>query len=298
MSCAAPRRPQALGAIVQPNSVDANSEAALATINTINKWIGVVVIVLAVCMNMSAVDSLQNGLTAAISSHFLKGRPVAWTKVAVVLINVPLIVLGALPKSVVDLKVLDLFLLANMLCCTSAIPVLSGLSARLHNLIGGGSVVFAGLFSIFCTSCERLRAAPRCACAALPCAPHVDIPIRRAPPRHRHRRSPLPCCPLPVPPLEQGTEWTITTATLTPSPSQTPCRASTRPRTSGAGPAGAPPGLLPSLRARCRRASSHPLPHLPPLCSSALNYTWMGNGYSWDFFLVSAGSLAWGKTST
>lgn len=29
--------------------------------NNINKWIGVVVIVLAVCMNMSAVDSLQVG---------------------------------------------------------------------------------------------------------------------------------------------------------------------------------------------------------------------------------------------
>ncbi|KAL4441843.1 hypothetical protein ABPG77_003759 [Micractinium sp. CCAP 211/92] len=98
---------------------------AVGADNHISKWIGVVVMLLAVGMNMSAIDSLQNGLGAAISSHFLKGRPVMWTRAAVLLINVPLIVLGARPGGL-DLKVLDLFLIANMICCTSAIPVLSG----------------------------------------------------------------------------------------------------------------------------------------------------------------------------
>ncbi|PSC73100.1 na+ solute symporter isoform B [Micractinium conductrix] len=128
--------------------------AALGALNNasqISKWIGVVVMLLAVCMNMSAVDSLQNGLTAGFSSHLLKGKPVSWTKLAVLVINVPLVVLGARPNGL-DLKVLDLFLLANMLCCTSAIPVLLGLSEKLHPLLGGASLVFSCLFSFFCTS--------------------------------------------------------------------------------------------------------------------------------------------------
>lgn len=83
------RAPQALGAI------DSN--------NQISKWIGVVVMLLAVAMNMSAVDSLQNGLTAGVSSHLLKGQHVRWTKLAVFLLNVPLIVLGARPNGL-DLK--------------------------------------------------------------------------------------------------------------------------------------------------------------------------------------------------
>lgn len=128
--------------------------------NNISKWIGVIVILLAVGMNMSAVDSLQNGLTAGISSHLLKGRPVSWTKLAVLIINVPLIVLGALGTTqksdgtgtILDLKVLDLFLLANMICCTSAVPVLSGLFEVLHPFIGGASMIFSCVFSIFCTS--------------------------------------------------------------------------------------------------------------------------------------------------
>jgi hypothetical protein len=162
----------------------------------------------------------QNGLGAAISSHFLKGRSMGWTRVAVLVINVPLIVLGARPGHL-DLKVLDvsaapdcllsarlrashsmanlllccwaglggwrrrgrcwfrhtpavvvwwhlcelvflpgppqLFLLANMICCTSAIPVLIGLSSRLHHLIGGASMVFSCILSIFLTSGAACR---------------------------------------------------------------------------------------------------------------------------------------------
>ena len=126
---------------------------ALNNASQISKWIGVVVMLLAVCMNMSAVDSLQvcrqggwagrlgvlgsqscrarpvgvlsccpsawlssciprlplppqNGLTAGFSSHLLKGKPVSWTKLAVLVINVPLVVLGARPNGL-DLKVLD-----------------------------------------------------------------------------------------------------------------------------------------------------------------------------------------------
>jgi hypothetical protein len=41
-----------------------------------------------------------------------------------------------------------------MVCCTSAIPVLLGLSEQLHRLLGGASLVFSCLNSIFLTSGE------------------------------------------------------------------------------------------------------------------------------------------------
>lgn len=48
----------------------------------------------------------------------------------------------------------QLFLLGNMISCTSALSVLSGLPGMLHPYIGGASMVFSCIFSIFCTSGE------------------------------------------------------------------------------------------------------------------------------------------------
>jgi hypothetical protein len=42
--------------------------------------VGVFVVLLAIIMNEGAVDSLQNGLAASISSHFLKNLPLKWTR--------------------------------------------------------------------------------------------------------------------------------------------------------------------------------------------------------------------------
>lgn len=46
----------------------------------INNWVGVLVVLLAIIMNEGAVDSLQNGLAASISGHFLKNLPLKWTR--------------------------------------------------------------------------------------------------------------------------------------------------------------------------------------------------------------------------
>lgn len=218
---------------------------ALDENNNISKWIGVVVMLLAVAMNMSAVDSLQNGLAAGISSHFLKGRPVAWTRLAVLVINIPLVVLGARPNGL-DLKVLELFLLANMICCTSAIPVLAGLVSRLHRLVGGASMVLSCWLSIFLTSVYgvnyyysqwdtiRLGAAYGCDCLAL--------------------------------------------APVTPAMTEDEAAAAQTCIDTCAGSDYAPAAKYQSKD-----------------FGSAMNYTWMGNGYAWDFFLiplsVSLGSL-------
>jgi hypothetical protein len=56
------------------------NRAPAATPARVHGGIGVVVVLLAIIMNEGAVDSLQNGLAASISSHFLKNLPLKWTR--------------------------------------------------------------------------------------------------------------------------------------------------------------------------------------------------------------------------
>jgi hypothetical protein len=55
----------------------------------------VVTLVLAATMNESAIDSLQNGISATVSAHFLKRSPVIYARCAVILLNIPLAVVGS-----------------------------------------------------------------------------------------------------------------------------------------------------------------------------------------------------------
>ena len=41
----------------------------------------------------------QNGIASALSSHFLKNRPLLWTRLALIPLNVVLIVLGSKPTA-------------------------------------------------------------------------------------------------------------------------------------------------------------------------------------------------------
>jgi len=92
----------------------------------ISSWVGVVTLVLAVTMNESAIDSLQNGLAASISAHFFKGMNIWYARVAVLLVNVPLIIIGFQ-----NFKVLNLFLVTNLLCTCCALPLALGTVDRL-----------------------------------------------------------------------------------------------------------------------------------------------------------------------
>jgi hypothetical protein len=49
-------------------------------VHTVSNWVGVLVVLLALIMNEGAVDSLQNGLAASLSGHFLKNSPLAYTR--------------------------------------------------------------------------------------------------------------------------------------------------------------------------------------------------------------------------
>eukprot|EP01025_Chloroclados_australasicus_P003530 TRINITY_DN1083_c1_g1_i7.p1 TRINITY_DN1083_c1_g1~~TRINITY_DN1083_c1_g1_i7.p1 ORF type:complete len:530 (-),score=37.94 TRINITY_DN1083_c1_g1_i7:2593-4182(-) len=111
----------------------------------VNNWAGILSMVLAVTMNESAVDSLQNGLVAAIGGYFLKNKDINYVRICVVLVNVPVIVL-----STFNFNVLELFLLTNMLCSTSALPILLGVvEGRLEKYINELTVLGACIFSVF-----------------------------------------------------------------------------------------------------------------------------------------------------
>jgi len=89
---------------------------------TVSNWVGVVIMVLAVTMNESAIDSMQNGLAASIACRFFLKANLVWTRVMVVLINIPLVVIALL-----GLDVLSLFLITNMLTTCCMVPVLMGM---------------------------------------------------------------------------------------------------------------------------------------------------------------------------
>ncbi|ORX91482.1 hypothetical protein K493DRAFT_286769 [Basidiobolus meristosporus CBS 931.73] len=105
-------------------------------------WITVMVTVLAATMNQSAVDSLQNALVDSISSVLLKGKSVWWSRLVVVVVNIPLVVV-----SLQGYPVMNLFLLSNMIasCCTC--PILLGLSRRLQPYVTTGSVISGWIIS-------------------------------------------------------------------------------------------------------------------------------------------------------
>ncbi|KAF8065845.1 OCT4 [Scenedesmus sp. PABB004] len=107
---------------------------------TVDNWVGVVVVLLAIVMNEGAVDSLQNGLAASISSHYLKNRPLLWTRAAVVLLNVPLVIIGTR-----GFAVLNLFLVGNLLTCCAILPLIAGLVPALNRVVSETGFVLGTL---------------------------------------------------------------------------------------------------------------------------------------------------------
>lgn len=104
----------------------------------VNSWIGVLTLIGAIVMNESAVDSLQTGITTALSSHFFKKQHVIFARIVVILINIPLIVVACKKY-----QVLALFLITNTLCSCAFLPIMLGLWDRGRHFISETSVVFA-----------------------------------------------------------------------------------------------------------------------------------------------------------
>jgi hypothetical protein len=100
--------------------------------------VGLAALVLATIMNESAVDSLQNGLAASISGQWLKGSPLWRARLAVVLINVPLIAVGAR-----GYNVLSLFLVTNLACVCAFPGVIAGLLPQLRRYVTETGFLFS-----------------------------------------------------------------------------------------------------------------------------------------------------------
>mmetsp|Transcript_1562 Transcript_1562/g.4619 ORF Transcript_1562/g.4619 Transcript_1562/m.4619 type:complete len:552 (+) Transcript_1562:384-2039(+) len=82
----------------------------------------VVVSILSVTMSTSAIDSLQNAIVDNISGVWLKKAPLLWVRMLVLVLNVPPLVV-----SLRSYNIIQLFLVANLVTTTSALPVLAGL---------------------------------------------------------------------------------------------------------------------------------------------------------------------------
>eukprot|EP00287_Rhodomonas_sp_CCMP768_P019405 CAMPEP_0202829510 /NCGR_PEP_ID=MMETSP1389-20130828/15563_1 /ASSEMBLY_ACC=CAM_ASM_000865 /TAXON_ID=302021 /ORGANISM="Rhodomonas sp., Strain CCMP768" /LENGTH=606 /DNA_ID=CAMNT_0049503071 /DNA_START=36 /DNA_END=1857 /DNA_ORIENTATION=+ len=88
---------------------------------TVSQWVHVLVLVLAATMNQSAIDSLMNGITATLSSHFLRREPLIYARFCVVLISIPICVVA-----LENLSVLQIFLTGNMLGACCFMPLIIG----------------------------------------------------------------------------------------------------------------------------------------------------------------------------
>ncbi|RUR33616.1 sodium:solute symporter [Vreelandella nanhaiensis] len=119
-------------------------------------WVGVVALVLAVTLVASSVDTLQSGIASLLASRSeqpsvsLTGA--RWTTVVLM---VPVIIIA-----LQGLSVLRLFLIADLLCAATVMPVLLGLWQRMTPLaaIGGGLAGLLGAILPGWTSHGELQA--------------------------------------------------------------------------------------------------------------------------------------------
>ena len=101
-------------------------------------WLGPVVLVLAITLVASSVDTLENGLAALVGSErpALSLGAARWLTVA--------LMVPAIAVALQGYSVLRILLVADLLCATAIVPALAGLGARL----GGGWALAAALAGI------------------------------------------------------------------------------------------------------------------------------------------------------
>lgn len=111
----------------------------------VNSWIGEIVLILAVIMNESAVDSILNGFVSTISSQFFRGKSMMICRLVSFLIMVPLVVI-ATQQYAID----QIFLLGNILCSCWFIPLYLGLidHPKLHFWLSESNLIFSGVFAM------------------------------------------------------------------------------------------------------------------------------------------------------
>ncbi|MEW5319668.1 MAG: hypothetical protein WDW38_010808 [Sanguina aurantia] len=112
----------------------------------IRSWVGVVVLILTVTMNESAIDGMQNGLVSSFSSHWFKGQHPIFPRLIVLALNVPIMIV-----SFQGYTILSLFVITNVLCSCCFIPVCVGLSERIRPYVSETCAMagcFVGILSV------------------------------------------------------------------------------------------------------------------------------------------------------
>ncbi|KAG2497326.1 hypothetical protein HYH03_004490 [Edaphochlamys debaryana] len=102
----------------------------------LNSWVGIITLVLAATMNESAIDSIQNGMSAVLATHFFKGQNSVFARVVLLIINIPLIVIA-----LQGYQVLALFLMANTLTVCAFLMLSLGLVDRLQPYFSETAVI-------------------------------------------------------------------------------------------------------------------------------------------------------------
>ena len=110
-------------------------------------WIIVIVTLIAITMNESAVDSLQNAVAdtvTAVGLSFKYDIPLSWARVIVVIVNIPIIVVG-----IQGYNIASIFLIANMMTTCSFFPMVFGMIPFFDDLISEYGALFSNVFSFF-----------------------------------------------------------------------------------------------------------------------------------------------------
>jgi len=115
---------------------------------TVDNWVGVLIMILAVTMNESAIDSFQNGIAASLSTRYLINAHIIWIRCLIITVNIPFLIIALL-----GLDVLSLFLITNMLTTCCMVPVMMGIySGPGCNYMSDGMSPFSFLAAFIGTS--------------------------------------------------------------------------------------------------------------------------------------------------
>jgi Na+/proline symporter len=109
-------------------------------------WILIIVTLIAVTMNESAVDSLQNAIADTLTSLGLSlgiKIDLKWARVIVVLINIPIIIVGLQGYNIVSL-----FVVANIVTTCSALPLMFGLIPFFDDILTEFAALFSNVFAL------------------------------------------------------------------------------------------------------------------------------------------------------
>ncbi len=127
------------------------SVAFFLLLQTLPAWVVGLVLVIAVALSTVAFDSLQSAMVSSASNDLFRNRlPVIYTRAAVVLVMVPVVVLALKAPSI-----LQIYLVSDLVSAAAVPPLVLGLWDRCHawrgsDVVAGG---LGGILAVFAFGC-------------------------------------------------------------------------------------------------------------------------------------------------